>query len=181
MSRNAKANSASWAKKKDIPDMEHVVLPRSTGLLFCLRELKGTLDYVYDCTVAYEGVPRGGYGEEMFTLTSTYFQGRPPKSVNFHWRKFKVCDIPLDDTEQFDHWLRERWAEKDKLMEIYIRTGRFPAEGQVHIETEVKTNHSLEILQIFAPLAFGIIMGRWLAQVWAIIKWVLRLPPFRWF
>lgn len=57
MSRNAKANSASWAKKKDIPDMEHVVLPRSTGLLFCLRELKGTLDYVYDCTVAYEGVP----------------------------------------------------------------------------------------------------------------------------
>ena len=54
---NGRKKSVSWAKKQDIQDPEHLLLPRSTGMFFCLSELKGTVDYVYDCTVAYEGVP----------------------------------------------------------------------------------------------------------------------------
>ncbi len=56
-SSNTKKKSTQWAQKQGIKDMEHVLLPRSTGSFFCLNELKGTLDYVYDCTIAYEGVP----------------------------------------------------------------------------------------------------------------------------
>lgn len=56
-SDNGRVKSAAWAKKVGIKDMEHMLLPRSTGSFFCLNELKGTVDYVYDCTVAYEGVP----------------------------------------------------------------------------------------------------------------------------
>ena len=56
-SNNGRARSAQWAKKIGVKDMEHVLLPRSTGMFFCLNELKGTVDYVYDCTIAYEGVP----------------------------------------------------------------------------------------------------------------------------
>lgn len=54
---NGRKKSASWAKKQNIRDLEHLLLPRSTGMFFCLSELKGTVDYVYDCTVAYEGIP----------------------------------------------------------------------------------------------------------------------------
>lgn len=57
LSGNGRRKSAAWAKKAGLQDHEHVLLPRSTGMLFCLRELKGTVDYVYDCTVAYEGIP----------------------------------------------------------------------------------------------------------------------------
>ena len=57
VSKNGRAKSAAWAKKIGVDDPKHVLLPRSTGLLFCLRELKGSVEYVYDCTVAYEGVP----------------------------------------------------------------------------------------------------------------------------
>lgn len=57
LSANGRAKSAQWAKKKGLRDPEHVMLPRSTGTFFCLDELKGTVEYVYDCTVAYEGVP----------------------------------------------------------------------------------------------------------------------------
>jgi 1-acyl-sn-glycerol-3-phosphate acyltransferase len=57
LSANTRKGSVKWAKKQDIPDMRHALLPRSTGLQFCLSELKGTVDWVYDCTVAYEGVP----------------------------------------------------------------------------------------------------------------------------
>jgi lysocardiolipin and lysophospholipid acyltransferase len=56
-SSNGRAKSAKWAAKSGIKDFEHVLLPRSTGMYFCLAELKGSVEYVYDCTVAYEGIP----------------------------------------------------------------------------------------------------------------------------
>jgi 1-acyl-sn-glycerol-3-phosphate acyltransferase len=57
LSDNGRVRSAAWAKKQGYPDMKHQLLPRSTGLFFCLQQVRGTLDWVYDCTVAYEGVP----------------------------------------------------------------------------------------------------------------------------
>ncbi|KAH6655179.1 acyltransferase-domain-containing protein [Truncatella angustata] len=161
LSDNGRVKSAKWAEKTGVKDAKHVLLPRSTGTFFCLNELKGTVDYVYDCTVAYEGVPRGGYGEEYFTLGSTFFRGRPPKSVNFYWRRFALAEMPLDDEKAFGNWLQDRWYEKDELMEQYISTGRFPANGagiKGHIETQVRTKYWWEFLKIFVALgAFGLI------------------------
>lgn len=57
LSKNGRRKSAAWAEKNGLKDPEHVLLPRSTGMYFCLQELKGTVEYVYDCTVAYEGIP----------------------------------------------------------------------------------------------------------------------------
>lgn len=57
LARNGRNKSAAWAAKQGLKDPEHVLLPRSTGIYFCLQELKGTVEYVYDCTVAYEGIP----------------------------------------------------------------------------------------------------------------------------
>lgn len=56
-SNNGRAKSAKWAEKQGIADLRHILLPRATGTFFVLNELKGTVDWVYDCTVAYEGVP----------------------------------------------------------------------------------------------------------------------------
>ncbi|KAI2778031.1 acyltransferase-domain-containing protein [Daldinia loculata] len=163
LSSNGRIKSAQWAAKTGLKDTEHLMLPRSTGMFFCLNELKGTVDYVYDCTVAYEGVPRGKYGEDYFTLSSTYFQGRPPKSVNFYWRRFALADMPLDNQDDFDKWLRERWYEKDALLEQYVSTGRFPANEagiKGHIETEVRTQYWWEFGKIFVMLgSFGLIFS----------------------
>lgn len=57
LSANTRKRSAKWAAKQGISDLQHQLLPRSTGLQFCLQELKGTIDWVYDCTTAYEGIP----------------------------------------------------------------------------------------------------------------------------
>jgi lysocardiolipin and lysophospholipid acyltransferase len=54
---NGRTASAKWAEKNGIPDMKHTLLPRSRGLQFCLEELNGTMEYVYDSTVTYAGIP----------------------------------------------------------------------------------------------------------------------------
>ncbi|KAL4917936.1 hypothetical protein BDW62DRAFT_210858 [Aspergillus aurantiobrunneus] len=170
LSMNTKKRSDAYGAKKSFPPLRHEILPRSTGLFFCLQQLRGTVDWVYDCTVGYEGPPRGSYADKYFTLRSTYLQGRPPTSVNMYWRRFAVADIPLDDQQEFDVWIRARWTEKDELLEQYFRTGRFPSDlaGSIdvgcgnatqsdaaksgYVESHVRLGHWTEIGRIFRVL-----------------------------
>ncbi|KIW63175.1 hypothetical protein PV04_10041 [Phialophora macrospora] len=162
---STREKSAAWAKKNNISDCMHTLLPRSTGLHFCLDELKGSIEYVYDVTVVYAGVPRGQYAQDIFTLRAGYMEGRPPKSVHMHFRRFAVKDIPLHDDRAFDLWLRARWREKDVMIEQYYQTGKLPADyggtryksGKVlrgcgHMEVPIRASHWYEFLQIFAPM-----------------------------
>lgn len=57
ISVNGRNASKKWAEKSGLKDMQHQLLPRSTGLHFTLDTLQNTVDWVYDCTIAYEGVP----------------------------------------------------------------------------------------------------------------------------
>ncbi|KAH7091052.1 acyltransferase-domain-containing protein [Paraphoma chrysanthemicola] len=178
LSASTRDKSKKWAEKNGLEDMKHQLLPRSTGLRFCLNELKETTDWLYDCTIAYEGVPPGQFGQDIFTLRSTFFEGRPPKSVNMHWRRFHIDSIPIQNTKAFEVWLRNRWREKDYMLEYFNRNNRFPAEDfwkhhldldssssqnggksirsvprpAVQIETEVKSGNWNEFVKIFAPI-----------------------------
>jgi lysocardiolipin and lysophospholipid acyltransferase len=95
-----------------------------------------------------------------------------------------MSSIPLDDPEEFNMWLRERWTEKDALLEQYVATGRFPESRDLvgttmnngaakcqpgFIESYVKTAHWWEFLQIFIVLgAFGLVANI-LAKVWNVV------------
>ncbi|OQE31870.1 hypothetical protein PENSTE_c001G02904 [Penicillium steckii] len=170
LSNNTKRKSDEFGAKQGYASFKHQILPRSTGLFFCLQQLRGTVDWVYDSTIAYEGPPNGSYPDKYFTLRSTFLQGRPPTSVNVHWRRFAVSNIPLDDQKEFDAWLRARWAEKDELMSHYFETGRFPSElaGTIEaknpskeqkvaleagfVESNVRLHHWVELGLIFMVL-----------------------------
>lgn len=160
LSANTRKRSKAWAAKQGIPDLQHQLLPRSTGLYFCLQQLRDTVDSLYDCTIAYEGVPRGGYAQDYFTLRSTFIQGRSPKSVNMYWRRFELSSIPLDDAKEFEKWLKQRWEEKEGLLEYFSQTGHFPTDNDRAvdninncIDTEVRLVKWYEIGQIFVVLA----------------------------
>ncbi|CAZ86503.1 unnamed protein product [Tuber melanosporum] len=149
LSDNGRKTSSKYAEKISVEDLKHLMLPRSTGLRFCLENLGKSVEWVYDCTVAYEGVPRGKFGQDFFTLNSTYFEGRPPKSVNMHWRRFAVSSIPVSDVAEFDAWLTLRWREKDDLLEYYLENGRFPEDedekqgnGNIHAVKSVSEDAS---------------------------------------
>ena len=168
LSAETRPKSAAWAKKSGISDMKHQLLPRTTGLQFCLEELKHTTNWLYDCTIAYEGIPQGQYGQDIFTLRSSFFEGRPPKSVNMFWRRFKISDIPIHNDEAFGRWLNNRWREKDYILEYFYRFNHFPAEDAAKAlaaaEGKRKPNHARtigtevqgggwdEFLSIFGPI-----------------------------
>ena len=127
LSANTRRKNDAYVQREHLQNMRHVLLPRSTGLFFCLQQLRGTVEYIYDSTMAYEGISPDDYAQDFFTIRSTYFQGRAPASVNMYWRRFAIAEIPLGDVKEFETWLMARWREKDALLEQYYRTGRFPA------------------------------------------------------
>jgi lysocardiolipin and lysophospholipid acyltransferase len=56
LSANTRMKSSVWAEKQGFKDFEQTLVPRSTGSYFVLSELDGTVEYIYDCTLAYGGV-----------------------------------------------------------------------------------------------------------------------------
>lgn len=193
-SKSGREKSSAWAQKLGIKDLMHTLLPRSSGSFLCLNELKDTVDYLYDCTLAYEGVKRGEFGQDTYTLRSIFLLGQPPPSVNMYWRRFEISTIPLHDKEKFDLWLRERWMEKDALLEQYITEGRFPplpensktrstgaTERDGFIVTEVRTAHFWEVCYIFMILSTFILVidllvkGRNLMPLKQILNYINQL------
>jgi hypothetical protein len=58
-----------------------------------------------------------------------YLDGRGPRAVHMHWRRFALADIPLADPAEFDAWLVERWREKDALLAYFAEHACFPGEA----------------------------------------------------
>lgn len=56
-SDNGRRTSAKYSEKIGVEDLKHTLLPRTTGLSYCLQQLEDSVEWVYDCAVAYEGVP----------------------------------------------------------------------------------------------------------------------------
>lgn len=90
-----------------------------------------------------------------------------------YFRRFPLSEIPLEDGDDkaFDQWIRDRWTEKDELMEEYMCTGRFPGivdasgmavdgmskdevTGGYFIETEMKPKHWWEVIGVGAGLGW---------------------------
>lgn len=82
-----------------------------------------------------------------------------------YWRRFRTSAIPLDSAAEFDKWLRERWDEKDLLLETHARTGRFPgfdAGGKGgHVVTRVRLGAWWEVGGIFAVVGPLVGVGWW--------------------
>ncbi|KAF2858171.1 acyltransferase-domain-containing protein [Piedraia hortae CBS 480.64] len=165
LSANTRRGSKKYSEKMEISDMKYQLLPRSTGLRFCLSELHDTVEYLYDCTTAYEGIPPGGYGQDIFTLKSVCFQGRPPKAVHMYWRRFKIADMPLDDRDAMADWTLQRWREKDELLEAFNTTGSFPSDPVAvgnekgYLEVQIRLRKWWEILQLMVPAFTAAALG----------------------
>jgi len=155
-----------------------MLLPRSTGLHHSLRSLASRIPdlQLLDLTVVYPGIPPMGYGQSYYTLRSIFMDGVPPPIVHIHLRMFDVAsgvpigavptkkytvndllnqdppevEIPEEEKEQFDVWLRELWQEKDESVTRFLETGTFSDGRQAPVvEIPLKLRRKREILHAF--------------------------------
>ena len=57
LSKRSLGINEKWAKRNGLPDSDLILIPRSRGLRACLEGLDGSVDWIYDCTIAYHHIP----------------------------------------------------------------------------------------------------------------------------
>ncbi|TCD67012.1 hypothetical protein EIP91_000632 [Steccherinum ochraceum] len=105
VSKDTRPISKKYADKIGVPDMSHMLLPRSTGLHYSLRSLTPRIPslQMIDITMAYPGIPPFGYGQSYYTLRSIFCDRLPPPVINMHIRKFNVSEeVPIGDISATD-------------------------------------------------------------------------------
>lgn len=110
------AASIDFARSRGLVPLGHLLLPRTKGFTLTIEALHTHLDAVYDTTIGYiDGVP-----------TLWQWSRGDVQKVALHVRRFPIGEIPQDE-EQLSIWLRERWSEKDALLEHFYQFGDWPA------------------------------------------------------
>ena len=99
------AASQAYAKRKGLPVLEHVLLPRGKGIHASLQGLEGYLQAVYDLTIIYEG--------EAPTIAQMFLNGG--YTIRFHSKRYDIKDVPNRERD-LNAWLLDIFIEKDKFM-----------------------------------------------------------------
>jgi len=171
--------SEKYAKKMDIPDCRNCLLPRSTGLLFCLRSLSPRVPTLrlLDVTIGYPGIPSGGYGQDYYTLQSIFGRGAPPPLIHMHLKSYNVkYDVPIGreslshssttgadatdaEKKEFDAWLLQRWRDKDDRLDNFLKTERL-SEGKQFVDIPVQLRSPWELVGMLTTVIFGLYVGK---------------------
>ena len=182
--------------------MRHTLLPRATGLHYALRALAPRIPdlHLLDMTIAYDGIPRSGYGQSYYTLRSVFLGGIPPPHIHIHLKLYNVnADIPIGDVDvyqnqapprsrregeitkvesiTFETWLLDVWRQKDGLLEDFLIDGQLAQAktGLVRCNIPLRLRRRREIvhgLGIFAPAFIMAVSER-------VIKWVFVSMGYR--
>ena len=108
------SKSQEYAEKAGLKKLKHVLIPRTKGFVATVLGLKDHIDAIYDVTIGYEkGV------SNLWQWCEGYV-----RKVHIDVRRFSKSELPSDEKE-LDLWLKQRFAEKDKLLEKFYKTGSF--------------------------------------------------------
>lgn len=137
--RKRRAVSHKYAEKMNLPKFENVSLPRVGAFQIIMESVgpKSTcnnncsavknqlaktekLQWVLDITIAY---PKGW----PIDLSHIVFGHREPCQTVLFYRLYPCKEVP-EDSESLTKWLFERWAEKEKMLEHFYKTGEFSSE-----------------------------------------------------
>lgn len=111
------AKAVAFAQERGLYVPRNTMVPRTKGFVATLSGLRSHLDAVHDVTIAYHGpIP---------SLVEC-FAGRT-RRIDVHVRRYPVASLP-EGEEQLTTWVRDRFKEKDDLLEAHAAQGHFPGE-----------------------------------------------------
>ncbi|ELT94672.1 hypothetical protein CAPTEDRAFT_127675 [Capitella teleta] len=156
-------SSQRFAQKNGLPVMQHVAIPRVTGLLAVIETLssgevnhndqkdvmtptKGNSEsakWVIDATLMY---PKG----EPLDLLNVLLGNREPTEVFIHYKKHRMSTIPQDQ-ELLTKWLYDAYEQKENMLGEYYRSGKLPED--------CVTRRSIKVDTVTAIFAAAVLCG----------------------
>ncbi|KAK9886976.1 hypothetical protein WA026_019233 [Henosepilachna vigintioctopunctata] len=143
--------SQEYGQRNSLPHVEHVTIPRIGALETVINTLKPKnsinnlnsatndlsnqhLKYILDITIGY---PNG----EPMSILSVLFGHQRPFQTTVYYRLYPISEVPQSN-EELQKWILERWVEKEKMLEDFYRSGKFPQTAHSKAPTLVKQNMS---------------------------------------
>lgn len=134
--------SQAFAKKRDLPRLEHVMVPRTKGFVCQAKNMQpGFLDCIYDVTLAYgpgiyapspEAARRAppsaaaAYGKPTLLALMSGTLRDSHAEIHVHVRRVAAPDVPSAGMA-LEAFCVMAFVEKDRLLRSYARHGRFPS------------------------------------------------------
>lgn len=143
--RKRRFRSQEFAKKNQLPVLQHVTLPRvgalkviidnltpqptvnkdnrtpqatANGLIPCTKESQlnqKTLKWIIDMTIGYPGAT-------PYNTHGMFVGYWPPRKVQIHYRVYPIGDVPTD-REGLTKWMYQRYQEKEVFLhEFYTKS-----------------------------------------------------------
>ncbi|XP_077989709.1 acyl-CoA:lysophosphatidylglycerol acyltransferase 1-like [Glandiceps talaboti] len=141
--RKRRAASQKFARKNNLPVLEHVTLPRTGAMTTILQTLRNStpmqngpksafeaeitsasrksLKWVIDITIGYPGHPE----VKPMNVQSWILGYRQPCCSSVHYRYFPIHEVP-EDPDELLKWMYQRFVEKEELLSHFYSTGEFP-------------------------------------------------------
>jgi 1-acyl-sn-glycerol-3-phosphate acyltransferase len=120
----------AYAQKANMKLPQHVLIPRSTGLLHALNVLKNDIEGVYDLTVGIEGIVPFDNPEEQFPLMKMISQNLAPKKIHISINYTPISQIPMNEND-FQQYLYRNYYEKDRRLDAFLKTNTLSDNGRV--------------------------------------------------
>ncbi|XP_057974753.1 probable 1-acyl-sn-glycerol-3-phosphate acyltransferase 4 [Malania oleifera] len=145
--------SQQFATENGLPVLKNVLLPKTKGFYACLEALRGSVDAVYDLTVAYK---------HQCPLFLDNVFGVDPSEVHIHVRRIPVEEVPASEDEAAA-WLINTFQLKDQLLSDFNAQGYFPHQGT---EGELSTLECLVNVIVVIALTGIFIFLTFFSSVW---------------
>lgn len=180
--RNRLASSQRYAEANNLPKLKHVSLPRLGAFHAILNALytknnhneensdkhndsttspkseeqsqwNQALKWVIDLTIGYEN-------KWPLDLVQVFLRSRPPMKTTVHYRYFPIQEVPSDH-KQLTSWLFDRWVEKEHMLDVFYKSGKFPRLPSPHKlwdspQKIILNNKFLVGLNVFFLLSFAV-------------------------
>lgn len=152
--REAKCKkSQAYAAEVGLPVLKNVLLPKARGFCACLQTLRGSLDAVYDLTIAYK--------HECPTFMDNVF-GLGPSEVHIHIQRIPVGEIIPASDEGASAWLMDKFKLKDHLLSYFTANGYFPeSRAEEQLSSFKCTMNFILVVSLTAIFAYLTLYSYW--------------------
>lgn len=127
LSEETKKISEKYASNNNIPNTEYVLIPKTSGLNICAKNLLKDISCIYDLTIGYKGIKENVPMNDVDIVNSVFFDKTSQPEVHIHVNRIDVIKIydKIFNQQDFSEYVYELFRKKDKHMEFFHSKGYF--------------------------------------------------------